>query len=127
MKIGKPEVHKSRLEMRHEVNISKTVQTIFLKFNRYLFTCFSECISRVQQKSLLQSNLVVQFYISTVRVSKIHLIHFLETIYNYSVLDVFSDKIVVYYKKIEWYSKFGMPIIGFRSGSLTEKWLKDFL
>ena len=69
--------------------------------NKYLTTCHSECINRLQQKNSFKSefgNPILDF--GSACLKKIYLNDFLQITYNNSFSDVFSDKIIVYFRNI---------------------------
>ena len=71
--------------------------------NKYPFTYHSECIIRLPEKKSLKSKLgssilEIRKYVS----QKTSLnVFFFQTIYGYFILNIFSDKIVAYYRNID--------------------------
>ena len=86
------------------MNVLTTALTNFFKLNekKHLFTCPSECISRLTQKNSLKSKFgipILDFVSECLK--KSYWNDFLQTTYNNSFLGVFSDKLIVYYRTID--------------------------
>ena len=103
--------------MRLEMSTSKK------GYNDTFVYVFQNALVVHNRKTDGRPNLVAKFQLSEVRISVKQLEHFLQTPFGNSLLDVFSDVIVVYYRK----SKFGRPSLGFGSSSLNENGFNNFL